>query len=169
MIVRLDKLTDGSHRQEWEGEIDRIDLVYPDDTADVNVTANIHRLRDLITVRGDISAIFRRPCDRCLEPARTEINTPLHIVMRLRSVSSATEEGDEGEFLVTVSDEDAEVDLTDVIRDRLVVEVPMVVHCSETCKGLCPECGANLNREACNCASSADPRLAALGSIQIRK
>ena len=169
MIVRLDQLTDGSHRRTWEGKIDQIDLVYPDESADVGVKADIHRLRDLITVRGDISALFVRPCDRCLEPARTEISTPLHVVIRVRSISTETEEGDDGEFIVTVSDDDIEVDLTEVIRDRLVVEVPMVVHCSETCNGLCPDCGTDLNRETCNCASSADQRLAALGSIQIKE
>lgn len=130
------------------------------------MTADIHRLRDMITVRGRIVATLSRPCDRCLEPADITVRTPLHIVIRVRSVAVATEEGDDGELIVTVSDEDSEIDITELIRDRLIVDFPLVVHCEEACKGLCPQCGANLNIAACTCTALVDPRWEALKLIR---
>lgn len=166
MIIRLDKLRDGSHHQKWSGTLSGIDLVYPEEITDVAVTADIHRLHDLITVRGRITGSLTRPCDRCLEPADVSLKTPLHVVIRVRSVATAAQEGDEGESIVTVADEDSEVNITDPIRDRLVVDFPLVVHCDEACKGLCPQCGANLNIAPCTCAVSVDPRWEALKSIR---
>jgi uncharacterized protein len=43
-----------------------------------------------------------------------------------------------------------------------VVSVPMVILCADDCRGLCPVCGANRNRDACRCQSAADPRWNAL-------
>ena len=166
MIIRLDKLRDGSHHQKWSGSLTGVDLVYPEEVADVSVSADIHRLGDLITVRGRIVGSLKRPCDRCLEPADVSLDTLLHVVIRVRSVATSTEEGDDGEFIITVADDDSEVDLTDLIRDRLVVDFPLVVHCDEDCKGLCPQCGANLNIAPCTCAISVDPRWEALKSIR---
>ncbi len=166
MIIRLDKLRDGSHHQKWSGALTGVDLVYPEAIVEVAVSADIHRLRDLITVRGRITGSLTRPCDRCLEPAEVSLDTPLHVVIRVRSVASTTEEGDDGEFIVTVAEEDSEVDITDLIRDRLVVDFPLVVHCDEACKGLCPQCGANLNTAPCTCAVTVDPRWEALKSIR---
>ena len=167
MIIHLDELKDGSHRQSWAGQIVGIDLIYPEISASVQVKADIHRLRDIITVRGFIRAQLTRPCDRCLKPAHLALEAPLHVIIRQRAVALAPEEGDDGEYLLTVSTEDVEVDLTDQIRDRLIVEVPMVIHCHEDCKGLCPRCGADLNEGPCGCPVEIDPRWEALKAITI--
>ena len=55
MIIRLDKLRDGSHHQKWSGTLTGVDLVYPEAIADVAVTADIHRLSEMINVRGRIN------------------------------------------------------------------------------------------------------------------
>jgi len=166
MIIHIDRLDDGTSRQNWSGEIAGIDLIYPGEVADVQVAASVHRLRDLITVRGQIRARLVRPCDRCLGEAQMALESGLHAVIRRRSVTLPPEEGDEGEYLLTITEEDGEVDLTDQIRDRLVVEVPMAVHCSEECKGLCPRCGADLNQGPCTCPPEENVRWAGLGSIR---
>jgi uncharacterized protein len=44
--------------------------------------------------------------------------------------------------------------------------LPMKPLCRPDCKGLCPQCGLNLNDEACSCAPDVDPRLASLGAIR---
>ena len=165
MIINLDKLTDGSHDRGWSGQIDEVDLVYPEVVMTVQVEARIHRLQDLITVRGDIVGHGVRPCDRCLNEANVSITAPLHVVIRERSVAMEAEEGDDGEYLLTATDDDAEIDLTDQIRGALVVEVPISVHCREDCKGLCSTCGADLNDSPCGCSPQADDRWSGLGSI----
>lgn len=46
---------------------------------------------------------------------------------------------------------DQEVDLTEDVREELLLALPTYFHCSEDCKGICPRCGADLNKEACRC------------------
>ena len=58
------------------------------------------------------------------------------------------------------------LDLTDAFFDNLFLEMPMTSVCSETCKGLCPICGANLNRGQCSCQThKIDARLVALEAL----
>ncbi len=53
-----------------------------------------------------------------------------------------------------------ELDITEDIRDMVILSLPMKPLCSDTCKGLCPKCGTNLNEEKCNCVlEEIDPRL----------
>lgn len=165
MKICLDGLQDGTHRQDWSGQIEGIDLVYPEIAASVKVGAKIHRLRDVITVRGNIRARLDRPCDRCLSSASLGLEAVLHIVIRQRTVSGDPEEGDGGEVLLSVPREEQEVDLINQIRDALIVEVPMAVYCKDTCRGLCPTCGADLNEGACSCAREPDERWSTLGKI----
>jgi uncharacterized metal-binding protein YceD (DUF177 family) len=55
-----------------------------------------------------------------------------------------------------------EIDLTPLFRDQVVLAVPFAPLCSEDCKGLCPQCGADRNLETCDCKPPVDPRWAAL-------
>ena len=62
--------------------------------------------------------------------------------------------------------EGEKLDLHDAFFDNLFLEMPMTSVCSESCKGLCPVCGANLNRGQCNCLQTkTDARLSALGTL----
>jgi uncharacterized protein len=60
------------------------------------------------------------------------------------------------------------VDLTPLIQEELVLALPTRPLCRETCKGLCPQCGANLNQQVCGCIPAVgDPRLAVLRSLKV--
>ena len=62
-----------------------------------------------------------------------------------------------------------EVDLDDLARTAFILDMDTVFLCSTQCKGLCPGCGVNLNREACRCKKQVDPRLAALAKLLPRE
>jgi uncharacterized protein len=63
-----------------------------------------------------------------------------------------------------------EIDVTQEIRDLVILSLPAQVFCSPECKGLCARCGANLNIEACRCAEAeADPRWEALRVLKQKK
>ncbi len=49
-----------------------------------------------------------------------------------------------------------EVDLTDDVREELLLAIPDYIHCTQDCKGLCPRCGVNLNDETCSCGNEDD-------------
>jgi uncharacterized protein len=64
--------------------------------------------------------------------------------------------------------EDDVIDLEPMVRDALLLELPLAPLCRDDCAGLCPTCGANRNDEPCDCAEAEpDPRWAALRSLEI--
>ena len=102
------------------------------------------------------------PCDRCLEQVLVEI--PYSIERKLdmkQSDEDRVEDLDENDYLTG----------TDLDVDRLVyLEVlmnwPLKVLCREDCKGICSQCGKNLNDGPCGCAEEPkDPRMAAISDI----
>jgi uncharacterized protein len=107
-----------------------------------------------IRIHGTLTTSVECPCSRCLEPARTQINKPFDLFFRER---------DEEMF-----DEDEEVELNeeetrtafftgtklaigDILREQVLLALPMKVLCRVDCKGLCPTCGTNLNIGVCSC------------------
>ncbi len=63
-----------------------------------------------------------------------------------------------------------EVDVSPLIREQLLLALPTRPLCQEGCRGLCPQCGANLNLNSCDCsAAKFDPRLEALRSLKISR
>ncbi len=92
-------------------------------------------------------------CDRCLESFHHDLDSGFHLFLQ----ESAS--GPKGETEVELLDEDMEVEfisgdqlnLDEIVREQVFLSVPMKSVCRETCKGLCPECGANLNHEKCKC------------------
>jgi uncharacterized protein len=88
------------------------------------------------------------------------------------AVDRASEETREDDLEVEEADLDEqlvegdEVDLTEIIREQILLNLPEQVLCKEDCKGLCPQCGANRNLIDCDCGEDEiDPRWAALKNL----
>ena len=61
------------------------------------------------------------------------------------------------------------IDLAPIICEQIILQIPIKVLCSEECKGLCPQCGANLNTSSCNChLNFVDNRMAVLKDFTIK-
>ena len=61
------------------------------------------------------------------------------------------------------------IDLVPLITEQIILQVPMKALCGETCRGLCPRCGVNLNLASCNCRNEdIDPRLAVLKNVKVK-
>jgi uncharacterized protein len=121
----------------------------------IDWSASAERAGDEIRIVGSLTTSLEIPCSRCLEPARITINKPFDLFFRQR---------DEDMF-----DEDEEVELgeadtrtafftgtqlviADVLREQILLALPMKALCTVDCKGLCPHCGTNLNAAGtCNC------------------
>lgn len=110
-----------------------------------------------------ITYTYEEDCGRCLEPfVREEITTLSGELVR------KTDEiiEDEEKEIIYYSDE--KLDITDDIIDMIVLSLPMKPLCSDECKGICPQCGTNLNREKCNCVvEDTDPRFAILKDLDL--
>ena len=109
-------------------------------------------------------------CSRCLEPYPIATHSPFHI--RFRPRPEVSEEDQEIE-LTEPEELDVEfysgrtIPLRDLAIEQIQLAIPMKPLCDEKCLGLCPNCGANRNREECQCATKiADDRWGALEGIR---
>lgn len=106
---------------------------------------------------GRVQGAFSSECHRCLEPVTVSLDGDFDLMVR-----RGEHGGETADDLVVLSATEHDVDLTPLIRETIVLNEPMIVVCSDACKGLCPECGANWNRETCNHGEATDPRWDAL-------
>ncbi|MDE0683364.1 MAG: DUF177 domain-containing protein [Candidatus Poribacteria bacterium] len=100
---------------------------------------------DNIYVTADIETKILVECGRCITPFEVDIATAFELLFSIGSESSEESEADERYY-------DGEtLDISEDVRQALVLEIPAWPLCSETCEGLCPQCGAELNISACSC------------------
>jgi uncharacterized protein len=121
-------------------------------------------------LRGELRGDLETSCARCLEPALVHVDVPITVTF----VPAVTEEvepesEDEGDPDV-VTFKGGELDLSDELRDELVLAIPFNPLCDEACRGLCPLCGGNRNIVPCTHAAATPTTpggLAALGKIKL--
>lgn len=118
-------------------------------------------------LRGTVTADVDLQCTRCVEPLPKHLEIPFEDIF-----VSNTAETSEKDLEVPIDDLDVEliadeqIDLTDVIREQILLNLPGQVLCKEDCKGLCPQCGTNRNLKDCDCGDEdIDPRWAALKNL----
>ncbi len=133
---------------------------------EVNATAEF--LEGQIRVTGDLHTKIEMVCARCLEPVIEEVHRDFDLFYQplLKGTPNDVER---------LKDDDTEIGffegeglfLADVLKEQVLLSLPMKVICQSDCRGLCPHCGANLNQEQCRCERhSSDPRLAPLARLK---
>ncbi len=100
-----------------------------------------------VLVRGDIRARIGLECRRCLADARYEIDEEVAFWYL-----PDAEEADDGESYPLPPGN--ELDLGEAVVEQVVLHTPLVAVCRDTCKGLCPGCGIDLNLESCDCVAA---------------
>lgn len=148
---------------------DEIDLDDEGELRSDAVLAGVAFLADgKVHIEVRLSAEVRRNCTRCLESTTDSLDVAVNAVF----VDASNEELDEERELSSADLDESlviggEIDLKEVVREQILLALPDKVYCSDSCKGLCPECGANLNLIDCKCAESdLDPRWAALKNLR---
>ena len=148
--------------EEVADEGDAYRIVAPSD-----LVFEIHKDKDRFRLVGTVAAELELPCSRCLEPFRLPIAAPFDARYLPVSEASADVERE-------VDDEDLEtsyyrndvIDLNELLREQFYLALPMKPLCGEDCRGLCAQCGTNLNAGTCDCKPVwDDPRLAALEGL----
>ena len=140
--------------------------------ANLDWSASAERAGAEIRISGKLDTKVELACSRCLDPARFPVSKPFDLFFRER---------DEAMF-----DEDEEVELhendtrtafftgtklaiADILREQVLLAVPMKALCTVDCKGLCPTCGTNLNSGSCGCpAEEFNPHMDTLLEIKRR-
>ncbi len=121
-----------------------------------------------IRIRGHINVRMRAECDRCLEPAEFPIDSDFDLFYRpaVRADYEEEIEIDEGESEVAFY-EGAGIELKDVLREFILLSMPMQRICREDCHGICPVCGQSRNLANCGCeVKPVDDRWAVLKKLQ---
>ena len=135
--------------------------------APVHLVMDVHKDRDAYRVTGRVQSRLQMECGRCLEPFEIAVDSPFELRYVPEATNTGTEEREVAEDdLTTAYYRNETLDLGELIHEQFVLALPMKPLCVEACKGLCPECGTNLNNGACDCKPAwKDPRLAALQGI----
>ena len=129
-----------------------------------------HEVIQDIRLRGKLSAGLELQCARCIEPVKQNVNREFELLYRPLGADAGRDE-------LSVTDAEAEIGyyqndgllLEDVLREQVLLALPLKVTCRPDCKGLCPQCGKNLNQEQCSCSTEIeDPRWAALKEVRSR-
>jgi len=110
----------------------------------------IQKVRDEYYCQGQITVPIEQECSRCLGLFETELNGELTFIIKTEEGESVLSK-DQGADIVHVQAGRPVVELTDLIRQTLLLSIPLKPLCDPECKGLCPSCGANLNEESCDC------------------
>jgi uncharacterized protein len=101
---------------------------------------------------GTANTVVQGECRRCLTPVATPLQ--LEIGALFTQDSEALDDPDS----YPVTPDATEIDVTPAVREELLLAAPRYVLCRDDCKGLCPQCGKDLNTGSCDCVPAADPR-----------
>jgi len=135
---------------------------------DVPVTGEVEISRDRTTVRlrGTLEASTPLSCGRCLTPLRLPLRAYLNEEFLVDAGAGAGGEEQrelKDEDFIHPLGRDLILDVTEVVRQQLLLALPMIPLCRPYCRGLCPQCGVNWNETTCSHqVADVDPRLAPL-------
>lgn len=121
-----------------------------------------------IRLRGKFKGKFQVPCARCVEPVDRPLEAEFDLIFRPAGVDM-----DSPERSITAPETEIgyyqgdSLALEDVLREQVLLSLPVRTLCKPECKGLCPRCGANRNLQPCSCdVGPSDPRWSALAGLR---
>lgn len=151
------------------------------------VSANLRKVSGGVLLQGQFTSRVVADCKRCLVESKLELPVTFTINLVPESLARGEDLLDEEELeekdrgqgesggSFSLDDADEEVfdgkiiDLEPIIREQVLLALPMSAVCREECRGLCTQCGQNLNEKQCGCDTKfVDPRLAALKNIKLQ-
>ena len=127
-----------------------------------------HKIIQDIRLKGKLNTSLEAACARCIEPVTHQLSREFDLLYRPLGSDAGRDE-------LSVTDAEAEIGyytgegllLEDAVREQVLLALPLKMICREECKGLCPQCGQNLNEGACACVPPVqDLRWSALREIR---
>jgi DUF177 domain-containing protein len=161
--IRLATLPLGKSRLQGGVDFALLDAAGETETCRVEAVCDLDHLGARIHVRGEAAGEADSHCHRCLDPFRRRIAATFEVT--LQRSEAGTEAGGDVEY---VPEGTVEYDLAPRVREALLLEEPLRLLCTPECRGLCPQCGGNRNREVCGCEAPLDPRWAPLAALRSR-
>lgn len=169
MIVNLEKLKQGRNEFQVEYGEKELDLTKVDFTLLGKVRAHLLFFKSRTNVKLSIELTYRlrMTCSRCLEEFERDFDEKSTYYLKQGQEEYREEKHLTDEDIFTLYYAVEEIDVTPLVREMVILSVPMKPLCREDCKGLCPVCGANLNYENCgHTQEKVDPRLLKLKELK---
>lgn len=131
------------------------------------VRVDYYRAGQELFFQGHITGTVVGHCARCLEEYAFDLGKDFFVVLVPKADLPSEHELSGEDLDLSFYDGDA-IDLSPLVREQIILALPTRPLCREACKGLCPNCGVNLNKQSCECrAASGDPRLAVLRNLKV--
>lgn len=150
MKLRLKGLSEGMHRQFCEQPAK--DLGFEDEAvrfaSPIRADFILEKISDQIVCRIQVNTSLELECSRCTEPVKADICEEMTLLLTFSAATATEATG--GEFKVVPMGAD-EVDVTEEVRQTILLAIPIKPLCNVDCRGLCPQCGINLNLGECRC------------------
>lgn len=135
---------------------------------DSSLTGHVRmrRVNQGLLVDGWVDLTIELSCTRCLK----NFEQPMHVTFEERfyptvDVVTGVPLPPIDEDDVFPIDEHHLIDLTEAVRQHVLLDIPMVTLCKEDCAGLCPQCGKDLNLGPCDCEPEVDARMSVLKTL----
>ena len=121
----------------------------------VSISGRLYSKADVLYLDLKIEFRFCGVCDRCAEEIEKDFAIKINkiIVEELQNIDN------DDDYIVV---DNQLLDLDELVNEEVSLSLPSKILCSDDCKGLCPNCGTNLNVNKCDCKGDVDPRMAAL-------
>ncbi len=171
MEIRIDDLdesgTQFNHTYELNAlslEDENVRLISPS-----NISGRIRRKGNHVDLDGVITTRIEIDCHRCLVPAEQRIEVSFETTfVRAADMDSEAENVELQEEDLGLSDFDGEaINIDGLVREQILLELPIRLLCRDDCRGLCSHCGADLNAEDCVCEQiEMDPRWGSLAQLK---
>ena len=136
--------------------------------APVALSVVVRKDRMQFRLVGQVQTAIELTCSRCLEGFQMPVDEAFDVLFLPHTPAGTAEERMiEDDDLSTAFYEDNVIDLGQLMQEQCYLAVPMKPLCQEGCRGICPDCGTNLNTASCVCQRTwVDPRLAVLEQLR---
>ena len=150
--IRISQLSHGLHEYHFKGNAGEIGLD-PNFSPEVDVDAVLDKTPRQLYARVSVKSSGVFQCDRCLEEFTQPLTSGYNVCYVYDEVEGAASPPDE---VRVIGVDTPGIDLSQDVREVVIMSVPLKLLCKEDCKGLCPHCGANRNLKACDCRETTE-------------
>lgn len=122
---------------------------YSSKNKDVNVHLFIFKEKDGYLISISVKSDIQLSCDRCLEPFNMSLEGKSNIFLSKKKLEGG--ELHEDDLIARHLEDEEKFNLSELLREEILVQTPMKALCDENCRGICPVCGSNRNENPCSC------------------